>query len=93
MKAIAAALILLLVILQYEFWIAEGGFFSVMRLKQQISGQIATNEKLTARNLALAADIQDLKYGQDAIEGRARNDLGMIKKDEVFYQVVKQTKN
>lgn len=89
MKTITAALILLLVVLQYEFWFAEGGVFSILKLKEQISQQIELNLKLKDRNQALKVDIHDLKNGHQAIEERARSELGMIKEGEVFYQVIR----
>lgn len=89
MKAIFLALFILLLVLQYQLWFAPGGVTSLFRLQQSIQHQIDMNKQLAARNNQLIADINDLKNGNEAIEERARNDLGMIKKGEVFYQIVK----
>lgn len=88
MKSIVVALILLLGILQYEFWFSDGGLFSVLRLKHRITQQNLVNQKMKERNLALLTNIQELKKGGAAVEDRARNELGMVKKGEVFYQVI-----
>ncbi len=89
MRSILIALIALLLLFQYEFWFSNGGVFSIWKLKQEILQQQAVNQQLKARNDVLLADIQDLKRGNKAIEERARNDLGMVRKGETFYQVVK----
>ncbi|WP_267257080.1 cell division protein FtsB [Coxiella endosymbiont of Ornithodoros maritimus] len=89
MRPIIAILIALFVLLQYQLWFASGGIVSVCYLNENINHQIMENQKLKDRNTALLADIDDLKHGAEAIEEHARNDLGMIKKSEVFYQIVK----
>lgn len=88
MKPILLVLAALFVLLQYELWFATGGVVSAHRLHVNIVKQAQANKKLQARNAVLIADIKDLKNGNDAVEERARNDLGMIKKSEVFYQIV-----
>ena len=88
MKFLAAALLLLLVLLQYRLWLGEGGMREVNRLRGEISQQREENDKLKERNRTLAAEVQDLKKGTTAIEERARTDLGMVGKSETFYQVV-----
>ena len=88
MKVVAAALLVLLVLLQYRLWLGEGGMREVSRLKEEITAQRAENEQLRERNRTLAAEVQDLKKGKVAIEERARTDLGMIGKGETFYQIV-----
>lgn len=88
MKALAIALATLVVGLQYPLWVGKGGWLRVRELDQGLAEQRAATAKLKARNEALDAEVRDLKQGSDAIEERARFELGMIKRDEVFYQVV-----
>jgi cell division protein FtsB len=78
----------LVVWLQWELWTGRGGIPDVDRLEQRVAAQRAENAALRARNRALAADVEDLKTGREAIEERAREELGMVRDDEVFYQVV-----
>lgn len=89
MKSLVIALIVLFLLLQYRLWFAGDGIVQVIRLKHQIAVQQAQNEELAQKNSALAAEVISLKKGTGAIENRARSELGMIKKGEVFYQVVK----
>ena len=89
MKFILGALIGLLVLLQYEFWFSDGGMKTVWQLKKDIAHQQAVNDALSKQNNALSVDISRLKYGENAVESRARNELGMTKKGEVFFQIVK----
>ena len=88
MKALAAFLAGLIVVLQYPMWFGKGGWLRVRDLDRQVVAQQAVNAGLKARNDALDAEVRDLKQGLDAIEERARAELGMIRKDEVFYQIV-----
>ncbi len=88
MKLLAAALAALIVVLQYPLWFGKGGWLRVRDLGRQVAMQQAVNAGLKARNDTLDAEVRDLKQGLDAIEERARQELGMIRKDEVFYQVV-----
>jgi cell division protein FtsB len=88
MKALAAALAALIVVLQYPLWFGKGGWLRVRELDRQLASQQAVNAGLKARNETLDAEVRDLKQGLDAIEERARSELGMIRKDEVFFQVV-----
>ena len=89
MRTLAAALATILVALQYPLWIGKGSWMRVWELDRQVAAQREINARLKARNGALDAEVRDLKQGQDAIEERARLELGMIKRDETFYQVVK----
>ncbi len=84
----AAILIVLLLILQYTLWLGEGGLVRVWSLNEQVAVQEQENARLRERNKALEAEVLDLKQGLEAIEERARSDLGMIKKNETFHQVV-----
>ena len=88
MKILAAVLALLALALQYPLWFGKGGWMRVWELDRQLVAQRAANAQDRARNDALEAEVRDLKEGSDAVEERARLELGMIRKDEVFYQVV-----
>ena len=74
--------------LQYRLWVGEGSLAEVHTLRQEIAAQKAVLEQLEKRNRALQAEVADLKQGLDAIEERARSELGMIREDETFYQIV-----
>jgi cell division protein FtsB len=88
MKSLATVLAALIVVLQYPLWFGKGGWLRVRELDRQLASQQAVNAGLKARNETLDAEVRDLKQGLDAIEERARLELGMIRKDEVFFQVV-----
>ena len=90
MKLILGALVILLVLLQYELWFSDGGMKTVFQMQKSISAQAKKNDQLDKRNQILIAEIKDLQSGNAAIEARARNDLGVVKQGEVFYQVVKK---
>ena len=77
-----------LVLLQYPLWFGSGGVFTAWRMHREIAAQEQENIQLKDRNQALEADVNDLKQGYRAIEERARMELGMVKKGEVFYQVI-----
>ena len=86
MKALAVILGTLIVLIQYPLWVGKGGWMRVWQLDADLSRQQQKSRELEARNAALAADVADLKQGTDAIEERARRDLGMVKGDEIFFQ-------
>src|ERR1700683_862221 len=88
MKWLAAALAVAVILLQYRMWISEDGVREVERLKHAVATQRAENDQLAERNQQLRAEVRDLKTGMDALEERARSDLGMIARSETFYQVV-----
>jgi cell division protein FtsB len=88
MKWLAAALAVAVILLQYRVWFSEDGVREVTRLKSAVATQSTENEQLAERNKQLAAEVRDLKTGMDALEERARSDLGMIARNETFYQVV-----
>jgi cell division protein FtsB len=88
-KVLAAVLVTLVVALQYPLWFGKGGWLRVRELERSLVAQAEANAKLKARNDALDAEVRDLKEGNEAIEERARLELGMIKRDETFYQLVK----
>ena len=87
MKILAGILTTLIVVIQYPLWLGKGGWMRVWDVDRQVGAQNAKNERLEVRNSALAADVKDLKQGSDAIEERARYELGMVKHDELFFQV------
>ena len=88
MKVFAAALLLVLLGLQSRLWLSDDGLRSVLNLRRSVAAQRAENAALEQRNAQLSAEVKDLKGGTTALEERARNDLGMVGKDETFYQVV-----
>ena len=88
-KVLIFILVVLLALLQYRLWFGEGSVRSIVKLKQQVAQQTAKNRQLMQRNKALIAEVRDLKSGHQAVEERARNELGMIKQYETFYQIVK----
>jgi cell division protein FtsB len=92
MKLLAAALGALIVLVQYPLWLGKGGWLRVWEIDRQLSAQQATNRALEVRNGALEAEVRDLKQGLEAIEERARYELGMIKPGEVFFQVIEEKK-
>jgi cell division protein FtsB len=88
MRFLAFALVLLIALIQNPLWFGKGGWLRVWELDRQGDAQRDTNTQLAARNAALDAEVLDLKQGYDAIEERARSDLGMVKQDEVFFQIL-----
>jgi cell division protein FtsB len=87
MRWLAIALALLILALQYPMWLGKGGWLQVREYDRQLAAQREANAKLKMRNDALDADVRDLKTGSEAIEERARAELGMIRQDEVFFQI------
>ena len=75
---------------QYRLWFGDGSIAEVVELRTAIEAQRDENERLTARNRELAAEVADLKSGLESIEHRARRDLGMTRQDETFYQIVER---
>jgi len=88
MRWLLAALVLLLLLLQIPLWLGEGSVRDVRLLNQAMEEQESENASLRARNQALKAEVADLKSGLDAIEGRARSELGLIKEGETFYHIL-----
>lgn len=87
-KPLLIAVATLLVLLQYPLWFGNGGLLALWGLKHEIAAQQDENRELAERNQALAAEVIDLKQGLEAIEERARIELGMVKGGETFYQVI-----
>lgn len=91
MKWLAIILVIALLALQYRLWMGEGSIASVVSLNREIAKQKEENARLRERNRLLAAEVDALKQGKDAIEERARNDMGMIKEGETFFMIVDET--
>ncbi len=90
LRWIALILLVAFVALQFKLWSGDDGMQAMDNLRTAVKKQADDNAKLIQRNRALAADVLDLKHGDQAIEARARTELGLIKPGEVFYQVVEQ---
>lgn len=88
MRWLTPLLVILIVLLQYPLWFGEGGWFKVWSHGGEVKKQQALNGQLHIRNETLAAEVLDLKQARDAIEERARSELGMIRPDELFLRVV-----
>ena len=87
MRWLAITFAVLIAALQYPMWLGKGGWLQVRAYDRQLAQQREANARLKARNDALDADVRDLKTGSEAIEERARAELGMIRQDEVFFQI------
>ena len=90
MKALTLIFVILIALLQYPLWLGKGSWLRVWNVNQFIDRQKDKNVAAKQRNETLNAEVRDLKQGNAAIEERARSELGMIKQDEVFYQVIDQ---
>jgi cell division protein FtsB len=88
MRYLAIALGILVLALQFPLWLGKGGWLRVWDLDRQVSVQKEQNDKLKRRNGALDAEVRDLKQGFEAAEERARSELGMVRSDEIFFQVI-----
>jgi len=90
-KWIIALLTVLLLILQFRLWLGDGGIPKVLHLQQEVAEAKLEQQRLQERNQELDAEVSDLKKGFDAIEERARSELGMIGKNETFFQIVPES--
>jgi cell division protein FtsB len=88
MRGVTLILVVLLLLLQYPLWLGKGSWLKVWDLHRQVEAQQQANQLAQTRNAVLDAEVRDLKQGTAAIEERARSELGMIKRDEVFFQVL-----
>ena len=88
MRWLIAILLAVLVLLQIKLWLGEGGFADVRRLEARVAEQLERNEALELRNAELRAEVEDLRERLEAVEERARSELGLIKEGEEFYHVV-----
>ena len=91
MRAVTLILAVLLVLLQYPLWLGKGSWLKVWDLNRQVEEQHQVNQQTQSRNALLDAEVRDLKQGTEAIEERARSELGMVKRDETFYQFIGKT--
>lgn len=91
MKYLAATLLTLIALLQYPLWFGKNGWLKVWQLEREVTQAHEKNLELQSRNRILYAEINDLKQGTDAIEERARSDLGMIKQNEILFQIVESS--
>lgn len=89
MRSVIIGLAILFLLLQYKLWVPDGGVPEAWRLRNDVQKQAQKNNELHDRNARLLAEIKDLRQGKEAVEARARRDLGMVRKGEVFYQYVK----
>ena len=88
MRWVTLILVSLILLLQYPLWLGKGGWLKVWDLGRQVEAKKQTNQQTQTRNAVLDAEVRDLKQGTEAIEERARSELGMVKRDEVFFQIV-----
>ena len=87
MKILAGILGALILLVQYPLWLGKGSWMRAWQVEQDLNNQIKSNEGLAVRNAGLAAEVNDLKTGTEAIEERARYELGLVKSDEIFFQI------
>jgi cell division protein FtsB len=87
-RILGAFLVALLVLIQYPLWLGKGGWLRAWDMDRQVEAQQAKNRQLEIRNAGLAAEVKDLQQGTEAIEERARQELGMLRSDEIFFQYV-----
>ncbi len=88
MRLVTYILLALLLLLQYPLWLGKGSWLKVWDMGRQVDAQKQINDQTQRRNAALDAEVRDLKRGTEALEERARSELGMVKQGEVFFQVV-----
>ena len=88
MRFLTFIFVTLILALQYPLWLGKGGWLNVISLQKQIDQQLKVNELIKSENDILLAVVQDLKNGTDVIEGKARFDLGLIKKNETFFLII-----
>jgi cell division protein FtsB len=90
-KFVILVFVILLILLQYRLWFGHGSLPEVQRFAEIKQSKIEENQRLKERNKSLAAEVLDLKQGMEAIEERARSEMGMIKNNETFYQIVDES--
>lgn len=88
MRLITLSLAALLLLIQYPLWLGKGGWLRVWDLDHQVTAAQKKNEELKARNAKLNSEVRDLRDGTEAVEERARYELGMIKEGELFVQIL-----
>ncbi len=92
MRWLTLILVALIAALQYPLWLGKGSWLRVWEVDREVTKQKEINQTLKARNASLDAEVRDLKQGYGAIEERARSELGMVKRDEIFFQVLEEPK-
>jgi cell division protein FtsB len=92
MRWLTLFLVALILALQYPLWLGKGSWLRVWEVDRELAKQKEVSQKLKARNASLDADVRDLKQGYEAIEERARSELGMVKRDEIFFQVLQDNR-
>jgi cell division protein FtsB len=90
LRPVTLILLALILLLQYPLWLGKGSWLKVWDVDRQVDAQKKINQQTEQRNAVLDAEVRDLKQGTEAIEERARSELGMVKRDEVFFQIVGQ---
>lgn len=90
MKIVLYILLGILIGLQYPLWLGDGGLLALWKLRHEISVQKKENANLKERNLALEAEVRDLKQGYEALEERARAELGMVRRGETLFQIIER---
>ena len=88
MRILVVLMAVLLVLMQYKLWFGKGSVREGLELRKTIAEQRMENEQVRRRNEVLAAEVKELKTGLESIEERARSELGMVKKDETFIQIL-----
>ncbi len=88
MRILVAILLLVFLLLQFKLWFGDGGVSDISALEDRVAAQEAENRELESRNDALRAEVEDLRERLEAVEERARSELGLIREGEDFYQVV-----
>lgn len=91
MRILTLLLLVVLSLLQYRLWFGQHSIADSFRLQEELKSQQASNLELEKRNRLLRADVTDLQQGLEAIEERARNELGLIREDEVFFRLFSQS--
>ena len=92
MKFLTVLFVILIILIQYPLWFSRGGWLNVFDLNNKYQNQKEINQDLEKQNDALRAEVNDLKKGTDAIEERARDELGMIKEGEIFFEIINTEK-
>ena len=92
MKFLTVLFVILIILIQYPLWFSRGGWLNVFDLNNKYQNQKEINQVLEKQNDALRAEVNDLKKGTDAIEERARDELGMIKEGEIFFEIINTEK-
>ncbi|MFO7746857.1 MAG: cell division protein FtsB [Orrella sp.] len=88
MRLIFVTLLALFALIQYPLWFGQGGWLAVWEFQEKVTKQRAANEGLRQRNLAMEAEVEDLRSGTEAVEERARTDLGLLQDEEVYVQIL-----